>query len=145
MKLSVGKEVLSYCTRCRMDLTHMIAAMAGDRILRVHCKTCKSDHNYRPAKGVKEPGAEAPVSEKAQRTRATTQKAPAVAVDQEWERLLAASRGKPLQTYSAATHFNAGDRIVHPTFGEGVAQKLIYPNKIEIVFQMDVKTLIHKP
>ena len=35
------------------------------------------------------------------------------------------------------------DKIKHPTFGEGIVNKLIYPNKVEVIFQSDVKILIH--
>jgi hypothetical protein len=50
-----------------------------------------------------------------------------------------------MKEYAADSHFNVHDRIKHPIFGEGVVTKNLYPNKIEIVFSMDVKVLIHAP
>jgi hypothetical protein len=134
-----------------MDLAHTISAMIGDRVVRVHCKTCKSDHNYRPPKGVKEPGQIPPALRgRGESSRSNTgdpkaAKAAAIPVEVLWEAKIREARSKPLQTYTASAKFQVGDRLVHPTFGEGVVQRLIYPNKAEVIFQMDIKTLIHKP
>ena len=43
----VGGEVDATCTRCRMELAHTILAMVGQKIARVRCNTCGSDHVYR--------------------------------------------------------------------------------------------------
>ena len=50
---------------------------------------------------------------------------------------------RPVKNYAANEPFQVGDRLSHPTFGEGVVQKLIFPNKMEIIFRNDIKTLIH--
>ena len=49
----------------------------------------------------------------------------------------------PTQHYTTKTQFALGDKINHPTFGEGIVGKLIYPNKLEVIFRTDVKILIH--
>jgi hypothetical protein len=142
--LTVGKELVCYCTRCKMDLGHTIMSMVGGIPSRVICRTCKSEHNYKPKKGVKEPGAtatatgsrtiaRAPREAKAEKT---------VPVEMEWMKQLNGST-RPMRDYAANESFAVGDRIKHPTFGDGVVQKLIHPNKVEIIFRMDIKTLIH--
>ena len=142
--LSVGKELVCFCTRCKMDLGHTIMSMIGGIPSRVICRTCKSEHNYKPKKGVKEPGASAasggnrsivrgPKESKVEKT---------VPLEVEWMKQLNAST-KPMREYAANESFGVGDRIKHPTFGDGVVQKLIHPNKVEIIFRMDIKTLIH--
>jgi len=142
--LAVGKEMVCYCTRCKMDLGHTIMSMIGGMPSRVICRTCKSEHNYKPKKGVKEPGATATGS-----TRTVVARAPreakaekVVPVELEWMKQLNSS-SKPMREYAANESFGVGDRIKHPTFGEGVVQKLVHPNKVEIIFRMDIKTLIH--
>ena len=143
--LTVGKELVSYCTRCKMDLGHTIVSMMGGVPARVICRTCKSEHNYKPKKGVKEPGSVAP----SRGSPGTSSRAPreskaekTVPVEVEWMKQINANT-KPSRTYAANESFNIGDRIAHPTFGEGVIQKLIFPNKVEVLFRMDLKTLIH--
>jgi hypothetical protein len=143
--LAVGKELVCYCTRCKMDLGHTITSMMGGMPARVICRTCRSEHNYKPKKGIKEPGAVAP----SRGVPGTTTRAPrearaekTVPVEVEWLKQINASAG-PVKGYAADQAFQAGDRISHPTFGEGIIQKLIFPNKIEVLFRADLKTLIH--
>lgn len=138
--LVVGKELVSYCTRCKMDLGHTIMSMIGGMPSRVMCRTCKSEHNYKPKKGVKEPGAET------SSTKVKTPRAPkaekVIPVELEWMKQINASP-RPVRPYAANEAFKLGDRVNHPSFGEGVVQKLIHPNKMEIIFRTDIKVLIH--
>lgn len=133
--LAVGKELVCFCTRCKMDLGHTIVSMMGGMPARVICRTCKSEHNFKAKKGVKEPGTttRAARESKAEKT---------VPVEVEWLKQIHAS-SKPIKGYAADQAFQSGDRISHPTFGEGIIQKLIFPNKIEVLFRADLKTLIH--
>jgi hypothetical protein len=111
----------------------------------VHCRTCRTEHAYKGPKGLKAPapkGAALP-GEKKKSSSTKAPKEEAVPVEQEWVKLMNANREHPLKKYSAKTAFVVGDRIQHPTFGDGVVKKLVYPNKIEVVFQMDMKVLIH--
>jgi len=141
---TVAGETLAYCMSCRMDLAHTVIAMKGDQVLRCQCKTCKKEHNYKAPKGITEPGA-APVAKESTRKRssAKTKAAEAVPVDQEWQRVMSKTAGVAAKTYSAKSKFGVGEKIAHPTFGEGVVGKHIYPNKIEVLFQTDLKILIH--
>jgi hypothetical protein len=51
--------------------------------------------------------------------------------------------GKTALPYSPTTAFQVHDKLKHPTFGEGVVQRLLHPKKIEVLFSMDLKILIH--
>jgi len=142
--LTVGKELVCYCTRCKMDLGHTITSMIGGVPARVLCRTCKSDHNYKPKKGVKEPGSIAP----SRASPGTSARAPRAAkeektvpVELEWMKQMNASTS-PMRTYAADEAFKPGDKVAHPSFGEGIVQKLIFPNKVEVLFRADLKTLI---
>lgn len=124
-----------------MDLNHVIAAMQGDRIARVQCRTCKKEHAYKAPKGVTDP-AKGKAAAAARREKAAAQPQ-ANPVELEWEKLMAQSKNTPVRQYGAKTQFALGDRLAHPTFGEGIVNKLIYPNKCEVIFRHDVKVLIH--
>jgi len=133
----VGKEILAYCTSCKMDLAATIVAMKGDRAAKVECKTCKKTHAFKAAKGVTEPSAKpARKSKKA----ATPEGNP---IEAEWEKLMTAHKDAPFKSYSMKSKFILGDKIRHPNFGEGIVGKLIYPNKMEVIFRSDLKVLIH--
>ncbi len=142
MDLSVGKEIVCYCTRCKMDLGHTIMAMVGGLPARVLCRTCKSEHNYKPKKGVKEPGAVTPTTRRVVGSSTKEPKPQAVPVEVEWMRQMNAATS-PMRDYAANEGFKMGDRVRHPSFGEGLVQKLVYPNKIEVLFKSDIKVLIH--
>ena len=125
-----------------MDLGHTIVSMMGGMPSRVICRTCKSEHNYKPKKGVKEPGAAYSTSKTTSERKSAPEKTTSIEV--EWLKQINAN-ARPVQAYAADVRFAVGDRINHPTFGEGVVQKLIHPNKLEIIFRSDLKVLIHAP
>lgn len=131
----VGKETLAYCTSCKMDLNHAVVAMKGDRIAKVQCFTCKKEHTYKAAKGVTEP-------KKAKKTKAPKEPE-ANPVELEWEKLMSQHKDAPMKNYAMKSQFALGDKLHHPNFGDGIVGKLIYPNKLEVIFQHDVKVLIH--
>jgi len=138
---SVGKETLAYCTSCKMDLNHIIVAMKGDRIAKVQCLTCKKEHAYKAAKGVSEPGKAKTTRKK--KSAADEAAATASSIEAEWEKLMNAHRDAPMKSYNMKGSFLLGDKINHPNFGEGIVGKLIYPNKLEVIFRNDIKVLIH--
>lgn len=142
--LIVGKELVSYCGKCKMDLGHTIMSMVSGSPKRVMCRTCKSEHNFKAKKGIKEPGADASASvgaAKVKKPRATKADK-VVPVELEWQKQMNAT-SRPIRSYAANESFLLGDRVNHPSFGEGVVQKLVYPNKMEIIFRMDIKVLVH--
>ncbi len=134
---SVGKEIISYCTSCKMDLNHVIVAMKGDRVAKVQCFTCKKEHAFKAAKGTTEP--------KKKRGKAAKEAAEAEGnpIELEWEKLMTTHKDAPSKSYNTKGQFSLGDKINHSTFGAGIVGKLIYPNKIEVIFRTNVKVLIH--
>ena len=143
MAHKAGDEVLAYCGSCKMDLRAVIIAMEGPRIARVQCRTCKGMRAYRAPLGAKDPGA-IPASAMRRRTVPTEKKeVKTISVYAEWANQMSERKHLPRVTYSAATVLKEGDVIQHPTFGEGIVQKLQFPNKADILFQDDIRTLIH--
>ncbi len=133
-------ETLAYCTSCKMDLNHTVVAMKGDRIIKVQCRTCKKEHSYKAPKNVNDPAAAPPKKTRATKEQKAAQSTP---VEVEWSKLMAAHESSETRSYSAKSSFALADKVKHPTFGEGIVNKLIYPNKVEVIFQTDVKILIH--
>lgn len=135
----VGKETLAFCTSCKMDLNHVIVALKGDRIAKAQCLTCKKEHAYKAPKGQAEP-------KKVRKTKAAAEAAElpgSHSIEAEWQKLMGTHRDLPSKPYNIKGHFGLGDKINHPTFGEGIVGKLIYPNKLEVIFRTDVKVLVH--
>lgn len=118
---AAGANVVSYCTKCRLNLDHTIVAMAGDVIAKVECMTCRSKHKFRD-----------PASVKKTVRRGRTSKTPKTP-EMSWEEALASAKGKEL-AYSMAAKFRVGDIVVHDRFGKGIVLKL-YSNKCDVLFK----------
>lgn len=136
MAKRVAQEIVAYCTSCRMDLVHVIEAMDGERIARVHCKTCKKQHAYRPAKGQKEPAAKQPVKRSAPKRKQSN------AIPLEWEKVMEANKEMVSRPYSMKGSFSEGEKIDHPKFGTGWVTRLIGTNKMEVLFKEDLKIMV---
>lgn len=135
---NVGKETLAYCTSCKMDLNHIIVAMKGDKIAKAECQTCKKIHGFKAPKGITEPKVK-----KAKRSKKDDSAATAMSIEVEWEKLMNAHKDLPFKSYNTKAGFKLGDKIRHTSFGEGIVGKLIFPNKIEVIFKTDIRLLIH--
>jgi hypothetical protein len=46
--MRLGDTIDDHCLRCKRITDHAIVAMAGDDVVKVHCRTCYSEHKYRP-------------------------------------------------------------------------------------------------
>lgn len=135
-ELGVGKEVVSYCTKCKLNLAHIIVTMKNDNksIGKVECKTCKATHAFKDPSQVKASS----TKPKTGRKRAATKES----VSDIWMKALNDSTAKS-RAYSIKEKFEQGDIVDHPKFGPGIVEKLIDADKIQIIFRHEIKTLIH--
>jgi hypothetical protein len=125
-----------------MDLSAMVVAKVGSKIVKVQCKTCKKEHGFKAPKGVKDPTVAPPPKAKksAGGEKATT---PPVSVQAEWERLMKDAAAAKRVKYSPKAVLTLGDVVQHPTFGDGIVTRVQHPDKAEIIFKTDLKLLIH--
>ncbi len=79
---------------------------------------------------------------KATKKRAT-KKSYNATIEAEWEKLMAQHAANPTKNYAMDACFKLGEKVRHPKFGDGIVGKIIYPNKIEVIFKTDLKILIH--
>ena len=128
----VGGEVDASCTRCKMELAHTILAMVGQKVARVRCNTCGSDHVYRGTQTASRSAAARPRA-------APTEKAARTIVG--WDAQLAgldvgnAQDYRPDQTYAV-------DQVVrHPTFGLGIV-RAVRQDKMDVAFKAAERTLV---
>jgi len=45
--------------------------------------------------------------------------------------------------YTPKSTLEVGNIVEHPSFGDGIVMKLLYPNKAEVIFRTDLKVMIH--
>ena len=99
-------------------------ALTGGRIAQVECGDCGARHRYRTASS----GRKSPA--RARKTAAA--KKPAVEAD----------TSRPRRPFSTKDTYEVGDRVVHPSFGEGVVQATLGPTKVEVLFESGPKRLV---
>lgn len=134
-QLTVGKDVLSYCSKCKLNLGHTIVAMKDSvHIAKVKCNTCNTMHAY------KDPSTSAKSSKT--RTRKTSD-APSkvVNISDLWMEKMSNSKKKSMP-YAMDGKFNVGDVIDHSKFGPGIVEKVV-DDKIDVIFRHEIKTLVH--
>ena len=135
-ELSVGKEVLSHCNKCKLTLAHVIVVMKSNSAIgKVKCKTCGGTHAYKDPSKVK---AKKATTTRLKNTRTRTKES----ISDIWMTALNQATEKS-QPYTIKNVFSKGDIIDHPKFGPGIVDRVIDGDKIEVIFRHEVKTLIH--
>ena len=143
-ELSVGKEVLSHCSKCKLILAHIIVTMKDTKTAdKVQCKTCKATHAFKDPSSSKTKTSVNKVIKTAKAKSRTGSRKSTETVAELWTKAIGRNT-TGTKSYTIKGSFITGDIIDHPTFGQGVVEKLIDDNKIEVLFQDDYRTLMHK-
>lgn len=133
----IGSNVDSFCTKCKLTLAHTIEAVVEGVIKRVHCNTCKSKHAFRGGAAAK--ATKAKSSSSTPKRKATAGMARA----SDFATLLKGRSPSSARQYSFADRFRAGEVLAHTTFGIGVVTADKGAGKIEVLFELGPRTLIH--
>ena len=136
---TVGKNVDSWCTRCKLMLAHTIEATVGSKITRVHCNTCGAQHAFR----ARPPGEAAPRSSGTGRARSGGRSAAEAAPVRDYEALVGGRDASAAREFRVTERFAVLDLIAHPTFGLGVVTASKEGNKIDVLFSDGPRTLAH--
>ena len=134
MVKQVSEDIVAYCTSCKMDLTHVIVALDGEKVKKVLCKTCKKEHVYKAPKEGK-----APLKKK--RLPAKSKKK-TISPLEEWEKTMEQAKDAPTKVYAQDGSFGEGEKVDHSKFGLGLITKIIQPNKMEVIFEEGTKLMI---
>lgn len=134
----VGVDILSYCSKCKMDLAHVIVSMVDTKPIKVICKTCRGTHNYK--KGA--PGTPLLRSSRPSKPRKAAEKTYVKVADM-WEQKLADKKAAPMRPYSIQESFAVGDVIQHPNFGVGLVEQVRLNGKMTVLFREAEKILVH--
>ncbi len=129
----VGEDIEDICTRCG-DTWHVVMAKVGDRVAKVVCKLCGSQHNYRGDKQPSSAGG-AKSSWSVGRKRKIAKAAPTAPAPVVFD------PSKPPRPYAPKDDYRVGERVTHRTFGIGVVSATPAPGKIEVHFPGGLRTL----
>lgn len=137
--LKTGGDIDAFCSKCDLDLAHVIIAMVGDKPVRVQCKTCRTEHAYRGKKSDSRPKSAAAKTPRAPRGAAAAASRAVVS----WEKSLEGKDLARAKRYKPQVVYELDDVVDHPTFRFGVVTKMLSDGKIEVAFESGMKTLVH--
>jgi hypothetical protein len=132
-----GADVDAYCNKCKLTLAHIIIAMNGTKIAKVECKTCRGVHAYKSAAG----SASSP--RRASSGTKTSKKGSNGIGPSDYEKVIKGQDLSRAQRYRASTNFAEGDVVDHTNFGLGMVTRLLADSKIEVLFPIGMKVLVH--
>ncbi len=129
-----GDELDSYCGKCKLERVHNVVALVGDAVAKVVCKTCGSQHRYKPGQ-----------TEPKKRVRATARKSSTSTLARQamlWEKAMEENGDAARKPYSALGAFAPGDVIEHAQFGRGVVTEISAAGKMHVLFKDGPRRLI---
>jgi len=155
-RTAVAKDVFTYCTREKSETWHVVVAQnAGGFVDRVQCKSCGSHHRYRmknksgPSQAAKTLLVRKATSGKLGNSAAArslglgSSQGSSKSSQEIWFDGIKAWGDKPVIRFNASHSFAVNDVFEHEVFGKGVVQAR-RENKIDVLFQVGVKTLPSK-
>lgn len=116
---SAGESIVSYCTKCKAGVDHIVLSREEEVITKVKCRTCGGAHKFRDPASVRKPR--------------TSRKKAAQPLSVIWNTYVTRARGREL-VYNITGRYRVGDVVVHDKFGKGVVRKLSL-NKCHVIFQ----------
>lgn len=134
---AVAKTIHLPCKKCAVDRFFIVVAHSTPTSAKVKCEVCGSKKTY---KLPSEKKAKAP-STGIKKTRASAASAAAkVSHSQEYDKMVA--EAGDAKKYNMTQKFTAKQKVEHPKFGIGVVRTAL-PEKIEVLFQDEVRMLVH--
>ena len=135
-QLTVSKDVLSYCTKCKLNLGHTIVAMKDSvHIAKVKCNTCNTIQSF------KDPSQAKQKANKTRTRKTSLTPSKVISVADLWMEKMSSAKKKSTP-YAMDGKFREGDIIDHVKFGPGIVEKVV-DDKIEVIFRHEIKTLVH--
>ena len=135
---SAGHDIDTYCSRCKLDLAHVIIALSAGQPVRVLCKTCNSEHAFRKPKR-KTTG----VTKRAASKKSTTIAPQGPLSTEAYHQMLSGRDLSRSRRYTIKETFEVDDVVDHKKFGIGLVTKMLGDQKIEVTFREGAKILIH--
>ncbi len=131
-KPSAGGFIDAYCTKCKVDLGHTVICLVGEKIARVKCRTCGSEHNYRDR-----------AKKTAARKRTTMSAKKALLMKNPegvWVEAMNKATGAEIP-YDGIRLYKPGQVVAHPVFGSGVVLEAA-EKKVTIIFKDKERKLV---
>ena len=135
----VAKSFFAFCKKCDADRYHVVLAHTSATSAKIKCEICGSQKTYSLPKAQTRTGK--PLTGAAAKKREQTLSSRKSSHRNEYEMLMA-NEGAPTAAYNMRSKFDKNTKLQHPKFGLGFIKDAA-SDKIEVVFEDEVRTLIH--
>lgn len=135
----VAKSFFAFCKKCDADRYHVVLAHTSATSAKIKCEICGSQKAYSLPKAQTRTGK--PLTGVAAKKREESMSSRKSSHRNEYQMLMS-NEAVPTATYSMKEKFNKNTKLQHPKFGMGFIKDAMN-DKIEVVFEDEVRTLIH--
>jgi len=135
----VAKSFFAFCKKCDADRYHVVLAHTSATSAKIKCEICGSQKTYSLPKAQTRTGK--PLTGAAAKKREQTMNSRRSSHRNEYEMLMS-NETAPTATYNMKSKFDKNTKLQHPKFGMGFIKDAM-SDKIEVVFEDEVRTLIH--
>ena len=139
MSRKIGNRIAGWCTRCKLVLSHTIEAMAGAKITRAQCNTCRGQHAFRAAPPKSRTATDGAIRSSRDVGRTSKEQA---SLPNGYEALLRGRTAASARSYSTSARFKVGELISHATFGLGAVTGARDGIKIDVLFADRARVLL---
>ncbi len=129
----VAKSFYTFCKKCDTDRFHMVMVHTSPKQAKMKCEVCGKVMTWSLPKT-----ASAKAGAKAARATARSRSSHR----EQWELLLQSNATAPESEYNFKMKFEVNTVLNHPKFGRGFIKE-VQGDKIQVVFEDEVKTLMH--
>jgi hypothetical protein len=134
----VAKSFFAFCKKCDADRYHVVLAHTSATSAKIKCEICGSQKTYSLPKAQTKTGK--PLTGAAAKKREQTMNSRKSSHKNEYEMLM--SNDAATSNYNMKGKFDKNTKLQHPKFGLGFIKDAA-TDKIEVVFEDEVRTLIH--
>lgn len=136
---AVAKSFYAFCKKCDADRYHVVLAHTTATSAKIKCEICGSQKTYSLPKAQTRTGK--PLTGAAAKKREQTMNARKSSHRNEYDMLMS-NEGAATANYNMKGKFEKNTKLQHPKFGLGFIKEAA-SDKIEVVFEDAVRTLIH--
>ncbi|QDK37168.1 hypothetical protein [Bdellovibrio sp. NC01] len=135
----VAKSFFAFCKKCDADRYHVVLAHTTATSAKIKCEICGSQKTYSLPKAQTRTGK--PLTGAAAKKREQTLNSRKSSHRNEYDMLMS-NEGAATAAYNMKSKFEKNTKLQHPKFGLGFIKDAM-TDKIEVVFEDEVRTLIH--
>lgn len=136
---AVAKSFYAFCKKCDADRYHVVLAHTTATSAKIKCEICGSQKTYSLPKAQTRTGK--PLTGAAAKKREQTLSARKSSHRNEYDMLMS-NENAATANYTMKGKFEKNTKLQHPKFGLGFIKEAA-SDKIEVVFEDEVRTLIH--